>query len=43
MLKQYKEFNRKIYDYDIIFEDRCEKTKKYDYEDAIFDAAKKEK
>lgn len=43
MLKQYKEFNRKIYDYDSIFEDKCEVTKKYDYEDAIFDSAKKRK
>jgi choline kinase len=46
MLKQYKNFNNKIFDYEnekysFKFEDS--KTRKYDYENAIFDAARKRK
>ncbi|WP_160687367.1 phosphocholine cytidylyltransferase family protein [Clostridium sp. C2-6-12] len=44
MLRQYKEFNSRINDYRSeknFFEISNKKAKKYDYEDAIFDAAKK--
>lgn len=44
MLKQYKEFNIKINDYksdESFFKSPKKKAKKYDYEDAIFDAAQK--
>jgi choline kinase len=44
MLKQYKEFNVKINDYksdENFFKSPNKKAKKYDYEDAIFDAAQK--
>lgn len=44
MLKQYKNLNNRIYDYtgkEHFFE--SSKTQKYDYENAIFDAAKKRK
>ena len=43
MLKQYKDFNSRINDYksdESFFKSSNKKAKKYDYEDAIFDAAK---
>ena len=46
MLKQYKDFNNKINDYkneDNFFKSENKQTKKYDYENAIFDAAQKRK
>lgn len=46
MLRQYKNFNSEIYEYrgyDNFRISEHEKTKKYDYEDAIFDAAEKRK
>lgn len=46
MLKQYKNFNNKIFDYEnekYPFEFEDNKTRKYDYENAIFDAASKRK
>jgi len=46
MLKQYKDFNNKINDYkneDNFFKSKNKTAKKYDYEDAIFDAAQKRK
>jgi choline kinase len=46
MLKQYKNFNSKTYDYEFeekYFESENKKSKKYDYENAIFDAAKRRK
>jgi len=44
MLKQYKNFNNKINDYkDNFYKSGNEKAQKYDYESAIFDAAKKRK
>lgn len=46
MLKQYKNFNSKINDYENeenFFRSENKKPKKYDYENAIFDAAKKRK
>jgi choline kinase len=44
MLRQYKEFNSRINDYrseESFFKNSNKKAKKYDYEDAIFDAARK--
>jgi choline kinase len=46
MLKEYKDFNNKINDYkneDSFFKSENKKAKKYDYENAIFDAAQKRK
>jgi len=46
MLKQYKDFNNKVNDYgdqDNFYMSENKKTKKYDYENAIFDAAEKRK
>ena len=46
MLKQYKDFNSRINDYksdESFSESLNKKAKKYDYEDAIFDAAKNRK
>jgi len=46
MLKQYKNFNNKINDYKneaSFFASKYKKTMKYDYENAIFDAAQKRK
>jgi choline kinase len=46
MLKQYKDFNNKVNGYqdqDNFFMSENKKTKKYDYENAIFDAAEKRK
>jgi choline kinase len=43
MLKQYKKFNNEIYDYEneeYLFGIEDKKVRKYDYENAIFDAAK---
>ena len=44
MLKQYKDFNNRINDYkneESFFKSENKKAKKYDYENAIFDAAQK--
>ncbi|EKQ51039.1 MULTISPECIES: phosphocholine cytidylyltransferase family protein [unclassified Clostridium] len=45
MLKQYKNFNSSIFEYknEYFFDTEKNKAKKYDYENAIFDAAKKRK
>lgn len=46
MLKQYKNFNSKINDYEnegYFLKNENKRSKKYDYENAIFDAAKKRK
>ena len=46
MLKQYKDFNNRINDYENeenFFKNENKKAKKYDYENAIFDAAEKRK
>ncbi|OOM74387.1 bifunctional IPC transferase and DIPP synthase [Clostridium puniceum] len=46
MLRQYRDFNNRINDYkneENFFKSANKKTKKYDYENAIFDAAQKRK